>query len=81
MGQDIQKGHQQAFTSTSTTKNLEEKETNDKQTPFTKREVWEVGPNADEDAIRAYNNMHARYRMRVGNTHQDVSKTCQSAKL
>jgi hypothetical protein len=24
---------------------------------------WEVGPNVNEDAIKAYNNMHVGYKM------------------
>jgi hypothetical protein len=26
---------------------------------------WEVGPNFGDDAIKAYNNMHVRYRVRM----------------
>jgi hypothetical protein len=65
MGQDIQKGHQQAFTSTSTTRTLRKRRLMTNKHHLQKEMLGrrEVGPNADEDAIRAYNNMHSRYRM------------------
>jgi hypothetical protein len=65
MGQNIQKGHQQPFTSTSTTRTLRKRRlmTNKHHLQKERLRRWEVGPNADEDAIRAYKNMHARYRM------------------
>jgi hypothetical protein len=83
MGQDIQKGHQQALTSTSTTRTLRKRRRKTNKHHLQKERLgrWELGPNADEDAIRAYNNMHARYGMQVERTSRRLKNLSERQAL